>query len=400
MSGKILITRWKGTLVTAYTEGSRVVQMNLNPDQDLPCVGDIYLARVQNVVKNIQAAFVELTAEKQIGFLPLHPNETLVPGEEFPVQLIREPVKTKAAVVSREISLAGRYVVLSENGGRAAVSSRIPDWKRREELKALLEPYCAAPAGFILRTNSADAPDEVILQEAEILKSQYEAIRQAAEHRTVFSVLHRGEAPYLAAIRDSGIRSLDEIVTDQPDLYESLRNFLRLQQPEDEAKLRWYEDRQLPLVKLYRLETVCREACQKRVWLKSGGYLVIEPTEALTVIDVNTGKFDGHKKFQDTFFQTNCEAATEIAAQLRLRNLSGIILVDFIDMEGEEYNRQLLELLTRELERDPVRAILVDQTRLGLVEITRRKVRKPLYEQVLAPGIHFLKEDGRAALLK
>lgn len=109
MSGKILITRWKGTLVTAYTEGSRVVQMNLNPDQDLPCVGDIYLARVQNVVKNIQAAFVELTAEKQIGFLPLHPNETLVPGEEFPVQLIREPVKTKAAVVSREISLAGRY---------------------------------------------------------------------------------------------------------------------------------------------------------------------------------------------------------------------------------------------------------------------------------------------------
>ena len=173
-----------------------------------------------------------------------------------------------------------------------------------------------------------------------------------------------------------------------------------MQQPEDEAKLRWYEGRQLPLVKLYRLETVCREACQKRVWLKSGGYLVIEPTEALTVIDVNTGKFDGHKKLQDTFFQTNCEAATEIAAQLRLRNLSGIILVDFIDMEGEEYNRQLLELLTRELERDPVRALLVDQTRLGLVEITRRKVRKPLYEQVLAPGIHFLKEDGRAALLK
>ena len=194
-----------------------------------------------------------------------------------------------------------------------------PGFRRKPELKALLEPYRAAPAGFILRTNSADAPDEVILQEAEILKSQYEAIRQAAEHRTVFSVLHRGEAPYLAAIRDSGIRSLDEIVTDQPDLYESLRNFLRLQQPEDEAKLRWY-DRQLPLVKLYRLETVCREACQKRVWLKSGGYLVIEPTEALTVIDVNTGKFDGHKKLQDTFFFRRTVAGR---FELRLRRSFG-----------------------------------------------------------------------------
>ena len=176
----------------------------------------------------------------------------------------------------------------------------------------------------------------------------------------------------------------DEILTDDRELFEQMTEYFQENQPEDTAKLRFYEDRLLPMEKLYSLDCHLKEALGERVWLKSGGYLVIQPTEALTVIDVNTGKFDGNKNQQDTFLKINLEAAREIAREIRLRNLSGIIVVDFINMDAAENRKLLMEEFASWLKRDPIKTTLVDMTALELVEVTRKKLRKPLLDQFLA----------------
>ena len=200
--------------------------------------------------------------------------------------------------------------------------------------------------------------------------------------RTCYSCLYKTLPSYIAGIRDSYAGGLEEIVTDCPDLYGQLKEYLETSQAEDAGKLKLYTDRLLSLGKLYSLDNALSKALDKRVWLKSGGYLVIEPTEAMVVIDVNTGKYEGKKKLEETVLKINLEAAAEIARQLRLRNLSGIIIVDFIDMEREEDRKALLAHLVEVVSRDPVKTTVVDMTALNLVELTRKKVRKPLHEQV------------------
>ena len=183
-------------------------------------------------------------------------------------------------------------------------------------------------------------------------------------------------------IRNLSKNCLSEIVTDDHEIYGVLQDYLTANQPEDLQKLRFYDKEQLGLDTLYGISRELENALRERIWMKSGAYLVIQPTEALTVIDVNTGKYVGHKKMRETFFKINCEAAAEIARQLRLRNLSGIIVADFIDMDEAEDRDRLMEFLGKELKKDPVKTVLVDMTPLGLVEITRKKVRKSLREQV------------------
>ena len=175
---------------------------------------------------------------------------------------------------------------------------------------------------------------------------------------------------------------MEEIVTDDPEIFRRIREYLDVCQPEDREKVRLYEDPLLPLEKLYSLEKAVSEALQKKVWLRSGGYLVIEPTEAMTVIDVNSGKYTGRKNLRDTIRKINLEAAEEIVFQLRLRNLSGIIIVDFIDMDSVQDQEELMALLTDRCRKDPIKTTVVDMTKLGLVEITRKKIRRPFREQV------------------
>ena len=210
----------------------------------------------------------------------------------------------------------------------------------------------------------------------------YLKLSKEASCRTCYSCIYRALPGYIAAIRDSYSGTLDGIVTDIPAYYEELKDYLEEYQAEDADKLTLYEDKLLPLSKLYSLDSALEHALNKHVWLKSGGYLVIEPTEAMVVIDVNTGKYSGKKKMQDTICRINMEAADEIGRQLRLRNLSGIILIDFIDMEREEDREMLMRHLGDVVSKDPVKTTVVDMTRLNLVEVTRKKVRKPLYEQI------------------
>lgn len=398
---KLLITRWRDQILTALTENGKCRSLNLEPAEKTGILGNIYIGKVKNIVKNINSAFIDL-GNGLTGYYSLTDNKThlftdaaaktqdshrpLRQGDEILVQVERDAVKTKDPVLTSNLNFTGKYLVLTQGKKQIGFSGKIRDKAWKQHMQNLLEKETAGSFGLIVRTNAREAGEEEILQELELLAKRRQTLLASASHRTCYSLLASSEPSYISSIRDTYTSELEAVVTDDKDCYEAVRQYLEENQPEDLEKLSFYEDPMLSLSKLYSLETALEQALGKHVWLKSGGYLVIEPTEALTVIDVNTGKYAGKKTQAETIFKINQEAAAETARQLRLRNLSGIIVVDFIDMETEEERLRLMSLLERELLKDPVKTVLVDMTRLGLVEITRKKVKRPLAEQVRAAG--------------
>lgn len=365
-------------------------------------LGNIYVGKVQNVVKNIDAAFIQFTKDS-VGYYPIKENKipfflnqkqkksSPIPccGDSMLIQVSKESIKTKAPTLTSHISLTGKYVVLTVGVPYLSFSNKITDYTWKKQCKEQLQKFVTDQYGFIIRTNAQNQDISVMEQELKSLVSLFEKILQESEYRTVYSLVYEAPAAYLSHLRDSYKRDLDGIITDQKDLYEEMKQYLQTYQPEDSSTLSFYEDTLLPLKNLYNLEKQLLRALEEKVYLKSGGYLVIQPTEALVVIDVNTGKFMRKKNIEDTAFFINKEAAKEIAKQLRLRNLSGIIIVDFINMEEEEHQKDLMEVFQRYLKEDPVKTVLEGISRLNLVELTRKKVRKPLKEQIGEQTFYF-----------
>ena len=364
----------------------------------------IYIGKVQNIVKNISAAFVEI-APGTVCYLPLedlkHPvytkkgtSQNIQQGDELLVQVKREGIKTKAPAVTTNLTLHGKYALLTTGNTQISVSSKLPKEEKERLVRVVkdnssadngsLEEMSAGERdyGWLLRTNAGGASPEVIKKDLLRLQTKYGELMKTAQYRTCFSCLLARPSAYLKRLSDLYTEEVDEILTDDRELFEQMTEYFQENQPEDTAKLRFYEDRLLPMEKLYSLDHHLKEALGERVWLKSGGYLVIQPTEALTVIDVNTGKFTAGKKKEAAFLKLNQEAALEAARQIRLRNLSGIVIIDFINMEEKESEVQLLKTLDDALRRDPIRTTLVDMTKLSLVEITRMKKERPLHESV------------------
>lgn len=388
---KLIVTRWNQGVLTALQSEEGIIQLNLDPAPDSSVLGNIYIGKVKNIVKNINSAFVEFT-NGRMGYYSLaenrnhiyakeHSGSSLKAGDEIVVQVSRDSVKTKAPVLTGNISFPGKYCVLTLGKTVIGFSSKIKNQEWKAAVKQMLPKEAGTEYGVIIRTNAQDADPDIIINELVSLRETSSRMLSEAAYRTCFSQLYRSVPSYISDIRDLNSGLLQEIITDDSSIYQQLQEYLACFQPEDHRKLTYYEDKMLPLGKLYSLESVMERAMNKRVWLKSGGYLVIEPTEALVVIDVNTGKFSEKKEIRATILKTNLEAAAEISRQLRLRNLSGIIIVDFIDMERDEDKRELLTRLEALTAKDPVKTTVVDMTRLNLVEITRKKVRRPLYEQ-------------------
>lgn len=387
---KWIITRLRNRICTAFIQNGLPIEMTLE-DESRSILNCIYVGRVQKVVPGINAAFIDTGSG--IGYYSLTENRShlftdqnrkegpLRQGDELLVQVSREGVKTKAPVLTANLSLPGRLCVITAGKTGIGFSSKITDSLFKKEVKSRLEETDLSGFGVIVRTNAPQAGMDALLKECVLLKKRLETLIKEASCRMSGSCLYQPLPSYITGIRDAYEGQLSSIVTDDRELYGQLRVYLEQEQPGDLKKLELYEDSLLPLYKLYSLETALDRALGKRVWLKSGGYLVIEPTEAMTVIDVNTGKYEGRKKMADTIRRINQEAAHTIAAQLRLRNLSGIIMVDFIDMEREEDKADLMDCLKQAVSKDPIRTVVVDMTPLGLVELTRKKVRKPLYEQ-------------------
>lgn len=386
----------EGILVDALLEDGHLAEISLLLQEQRSILGNIYIGKVRNIVKNIQAAFVEIE-NGQLCYLPVEDvkfpiyirpkkQEHLMEGDELLVQVSREAMKTKVPSVTTNINLTGKYLVMTTGNRLVGYSSRLGT-KEKARLRDCIEQWELPPAGLIVRTNAGQASKEELEEEYERLCRTYHFITEQAVHRSVFSCVKKNRPSYLTSILGSRSESLKEILTDDRELYEQIREFLMEEMPGDVGKLCMYKDRMVSLKALYRLEKGLSDALAVKVWLKSGAYLIIEPTEALTVIDVNTGKYTGGKDKQKTIQKINLEAAAEIARQLRLRNLSGIILVDFVDMEGKEAQEALLSFMRELLKKDPMKATAVDMTALGLMELTRKKQKKTLAEQAKECGI-------------
>ena len=401
LSHKLIITKIPYVSRYAADEQTKTLSVLMNHKEclEISCdieeerslIGNIYVGKVKNIVKNIDAAFVEIK-KGILCFLPLNEtedaifanhkeNSKLVVGDELLVQVLKDGVKTKAPVVSTNLNFTGRYFVFTtKRKDEIGVSNKLnaEDAKRLQEYVQKKD----TDFGVIIRTNAKVASEEELDREFEHLKEVYEKVVSFGVHKTVFSLLMQDEAPYIKQLRNIRQDELEEIVTDDKEIYEQAHDFLKFHQPGDLDKLRLYEDPSYSLWKLYGLETMIDDATRTRVWLKSGGYLVIEPTEALTVVDVNTGKYEGNKNADATFLKINTEAAIETARQMRLRNISGIVIIDFIDMKNEADRLEVLSALNKELKKDPVKAQLVDMTKLNLAEVTRKKIKRSLREQL------------------
>ncbi len=372
------------------------VEISCDIEEERSLIGNIYVGKVKNIVKNIDAAFVEIK-KGVLCFLPLSEaegaifttpkdNAKLVVGDELLVQVLKDGVKTKAPVVSTNLNFTGRYFVFTtKRKDELGISNKLNE-EDRKRLQEYAQTKENEDFGIIIRTNAKNASVEELDKEYEYLKAIHDKVVNFGVHKTVFSLLMQDEAPYIKQLRNIRQEELEEIITDDQEIYDQAYEFLEKHQPADLPKLRMYSDESYSLWKLYGLETVLDDAVRSRVWLKSGGYLIIQQTEAMVVIDVNTGKSIGKRKSQEHFLKINLEAAEEIAHQLRLRNLSGIIIVDFIDMEKEESRHKLMKEFDMMLRKDRIKTSLIDMTKLNLIEITRKKVKKPLHEQ--AVGLH------------
>ena len=401
MSRRFVITRvtinGKCPLVCAVFEEHCMLEVQCIP-MDMPpqILNNIYVARVSQVVKNIDAAFVEI-AKGEKCFLPLSDlkdpiyvkrmteRQPLSQGDELLVQVVREAVKTKDPQASTNLSLAGIYSVVTSGERQLGVSGKI-EKQKRESLREAARAAYDGQFGVIVRTNAADIADanmSVLTSEIRALSEQLQTICSYAPYRSIYSVLYEAPPEYIRILQNQPLEQLSEIVTDDADIYKELVSYADMHSSMKlSEKVRFYEDAQLDLSKLYSVQIQMERALQKKVWLKSGANLLIEPTEAMTVIDVNSSKNIKKKLPEEQHLRVNLEAAAEIAAQLRLRNLSGIIIIDFIDMTSSKQKEQLLEAMRALVKADPVKTEVIDLTRLGLMELTRKKMRRPLHEQL------------------
>ena len=381
--------------VAALSEEERIVEIRLESDQEKSILGNIYTGQIENIASNIQAAFVQIEPGKRC-YYPLAEaqravfsagrkgNGPLRPGDELLVQVSRDAMKGKLPALTSNLNFTGRYLVLTTGDKKFGLSSKLAQ-EDRHRLSGWLKEEAERPDkefGIIVRTNAADASKEEILKELEWRKGRYHKAVVQGRNRTCFSLVLETEPFYVAAVRDAYGRDLDEIITDVPEIREMILGYLEEISPELKEKLRFYQDKLLPLYKLYRVETALDAIQKEKVWLNSGGFLVIQQTEAFVSIDVNSGKYTGKKKMEETFRKINLEAAAEISRQLRLRNLSGIILIDFINMENPDHRDELFHVLQKLLRKDPIKSRAIDITPLHILEMTRKKVRRPVIEDI------------------
>ena len=376
-------------------------------------VGNIYKGRVTRVLPGMQSAFVDIGLEKaaflhasdivshtecvdvneQKQFVVKDIAELVHEGQDIVVQVVKDPLGTKGARLTTDITLPSRYLVFMPENSHVGVSQRIESEEERARLKALVEPFCDELGGFIIRTAADGASEEDLRQDADFLKRLWRKVMERrGKYPTRTKLYGELELPK-RILRDFIGTELNRIHIDSKLCFNELQQFTQEFIPHLSNKLIQYNGNQ-PLFDVYGIEAAIHTALDKRVNLKSGGYLIIEQTEAMTTIDINTGAFVGHRNLEETIFNTNIEATKAIAQQLQLRNLGGIIIIDFIDMQSDEHRERVLEALQQALARDPVKVNVNGFTQLGLVEMTRKRTRESL-EQVLCDECPSCQGRGR-----
>ncbi len=350
-------------------------------------VGNIYKGQVQNVLPGMQAAFVDIGTGKNaflhVGdgmpqdVIHVLPEKTHIHiGQYLPVQIVKDATGTKGPRCTTHISLPGRHLVLMPTASYIGISRRIEDERERTRLQSLAEEICPKDMGLIVRTVAAGLPREELEKDVQYLVRLWQSIMAKFRLRSKGGrLLYRDADLIIRAVRDSLTDEVDAFYIDDPRTFQRVQELVRTVSPDLLARVRLYEGKK-PLFQAYGIDAEIERLGARQVDLPSGGFLVIDKTEALTVIDVNTGKYVGHNDFSDTAYRTNLEAASEIMKQIRLRDISGIIVVDFIDMEKDEQKESLLQKMRSLIPLDRTKTKVVDITSLGLVEITRKKTRQ------------------------
>lgn len=384
---QFVFTEWNKKKLGILFEDGKAMEIRCYEADSI--LGNVYRARVSNLSPNINAAFVDIKkGESCYLSMDDYHGEKLKVGDLVTVQVVRDKIKTKRYAVTTDISLQGDYAVTTLFAP-VGVSSKITDSARKKELKTLMQNLLIAEQdaqfylaegnvaeierikkltfGGIIRTQAEHAEDAAITREIEGQARLLYSIMKKSEYATQYTCLYHTEVEYIKDIRRMHALQDVEIVTDIPEVTEAI------------PKIPLYTD-EYTLTLRYSLASLLEKTLSKRAYLKSGAYLVIEPTEAMTVIDVNSGKSIKGKNAEEQFLKINIEAAKEIARQLRLRNISGIVMIDFINMKEESHNHELMKNLAEYVRTDPVRTTVVDMTKLGLVELTRQKGKRALYE--------------------
>jgi len=395
----------------AILESGVVQELHIERASRRGLVSNLYKGRVSRVLPGMQAAFVEIGLERT-AFLhaadiaqsastdtlvnsapaslpPVEDIRRLVTcGDDILVQVIKDPIGTKGARLTTFIALPSRYLVYMPRGEGVGVSARIEDEPERVRLKTLLTELAAAdPAGaggYIVRTAAQGAAPESLREDMTYLAKLWEHVRTRVAEVTAGSVVHEDLPLTLRVLRDELARGVQRVLVDSPREYERMREFAAAFMPQGAPGIELYAGPR-PIFDLNGIEEEIAKALDRKVPLKSGGHLVIDQTEAMTTIDVNTGAYVGHRNLEETIFRTNLEAAVSIARQLRLRNLGGIIIIDFIDMRDEPHRRAVLSALERALSGDRAQTHIVSLSPLGLVEMTRKRTRESLEHLLCEP---------------
>jgi ribonuclease E len=353
-------------------------------------IGDVYLGTVENVLPGIDAAFVNIGESEKNGFIHISDlgplrlrkggagiTELLEPRQKVLVQVMKEPTGSKGPRLTGNLSLPGRFLILQPHGQGVNISRRINSEAERNRLRALGVLIKPPGSGLLIRTEAEGVGEELLIDDLEALLRQWEAIQQAAETASPPVLLNRDEDFIHRVLRDFYGPEVVRVVVDAPDAVARVNGFLG----DDQAQLTVeFHEESSELLEHFRINSAIRDALRPRVDLPSGGYVIIEPTEALTVIDVNSGSFTRSSNARETVLWTNCEAATEIARQLKLRNIGGVVIIDFIDMESRRDQLQLLEHFTQAVRNDSARPQIAQLTELGLVELTRKRQGQNIYE--------------------
>jgi len=354
-------------------------------------VGNLYRGRVQNVLPGMQAAFVDIGREKN-AFLYIGdgmPKEAqqavrqqkIHIGQTLPVQIVKDAIGTKGPRATTHLTLPGRNVVLMPTAAYIGISRRIESEEERARLHGIAERICPKDMGLIIRTVAAGKTEEALAADVRYLRRLWESIQARMKLGSAPSLLYRDADLAIRMVRDSFTDEIDEVIVDDRALYQRIVELVEYASPELADRVKLYAER-TPLFRKYHLEEELEKLGAREVELPSGGFIVIDKTEALTVIDVNTGRFVGKANLADTVYHTNLEAAAEILKQLRLRDIGGIIVVDFIDMEQPGQKEELLAYMREHVKSDPTKTNIVDITSLGLVEITRKKSRQNLESMI------------------
>ena len=387
---KIVIAKYPAgevpCLASVLYEDDKPVEFYIRRKDSPSILGNIYVGKIESIQNNLNAAFVRLGPDRN-GYLPLPPkhtrqDRTLKAGDEILVQVEKEAKKQKLPRLTQNLTVPGRFLVLTSERKTLNFSRKLAE-DDRKRLEDFFRPLCDGRFGLIVRTNAAEADEEELRGEWDALSGQMNRILDHGLERTCYSCLYQSESDAIYLLKQCPVRELKRLVTDDPETKRELDDYiLRTFSEDDRPEAVLYEDRMVDLYKLYNLTTLFEALQSRNVWLKSGGFLVIEQTEAFVSVDVNTGRYSGNKSFSKTVQMTNDEAAPEIARQIRLRQLSGTILVDFINMREPGDQRRLRERMTEEFRKDPSRPQVIDITALDIMEITRTKKRKSFKEQL------------------